>query len=262
MFLGAKLGGKPDIDVWSQRCKNSFGAGKDPPLRQCKWFFCPFCFASSGLITITFFQPKADVTPNPVTPFLAKLMDHIVAKWGRNNEKYCIGNLKDRSQLMHVDNAMLTIWARALMHNQNEDVTLDHPPSTKHFFGSISTSPRSKNSYPKGKALRGPRTRNLQTVPVLCPTYRLTILCPSYPLRSTQGTQVPFPKVPRDRWSRTQNPPLLHPALTSRSCGVNHNWWIPVTTLRFLLIPRKIGNPTDPRLANMPAARLAISLET
>jgi hypothetical protein len=60
-------------------------------------------------------------------------MQHIGAKWGRNDKKYWIGNLNDRSESMHIDNALLTIWRRALMHNQNQAVTKDHPPKTKHF---------------------------------------------------------------------------------------------------------------------------------
>jgi hypothetical protein len=42
-----------------------------------------------------FVQPKADVTPNPVVPFVAKIMENIVRKWSRNDKKYWIGNLKD-----------------------------------------------------------------------------------------------------------------------------------------------------------------------
>jgi hypothetical protein len=34
-------------------------------------------------------QPKANVSAKLV----AQLMEHIVAKWGRNDEKYWIGNL-------------------------------------------------------------------------------------------------------------------------------------------------------------------------
>jgi hypothetical protein len=41
------------------------------------------------------FQPKANVSPNPVTPKVAELMEHIVKIWGCNDEKYWIGNPKD-----------------------------------------------------------------------------------------------------------------------------------------------------------------------
>ncbi|PLW23469.1 hypothetical protein PCASD_13630 [Puccinia coronata f. sp. avenae] len=79
-------------------------------------------------------NPKADVTANPVAPKVAQLMQHIVAKWGRNDEKYWIGNLNDRTESMQISNDLFPIWGRALLHNQNPAVTLDHPPKTKQFI--------------------------------------------------------------------------------------------------------------------------------
>ncbi|PLW04749.1 hypothetical protein PCASD_26488 [Puccinia coronata f. sp. avenae] len=60
-------------------------------------------------------------------------MEYMVKTWGRNNEKYWIRNLKDQSNSMQITNNLFPIWARALLHNHNPEVTLDHPPATKHF---------------------------------------------------------------------------------------------------------------------------------
>jgi hypothetical protein len=60
-------------------------------------------------------------------------MQHIVATWGRNDKKYWIGNLDDQTKLMQISNNLFPIWGRALLHNQNPDITLDHPPKTKQF---------------------------------------------------------------------------------------------------------------------------------
>jgi hypothetical protein len=46
-------------------------------------------------MSVLIFQPKVDVSINPVAPFVANLMEHIVAKWGHDDEKYWIGNPKD-----------------------------------------------------------------------------------------------------------------------------------------------------------------------
>ncbi|PLW20714.1 hypothetical protein PCANC_07377 [Puccinia coronata f. sp. avenae] len=78
-------------------------------------------------------NPKANISPNPVTPKVAKLMQHIVAKWGRNDEKYWIGNLKDQTKSMQITQNLFPIWAQALLHNHNPEVSLDHPPATKAF---------------------------------------------------------------------------------------------------------------------------------
>ncbi|PLW29133.1 hypothetical protein PCASD_15996 [Puccinia coronata f. sp. avenae] len=78
-------------------------------------------------------NPKANVTLNPVAPKVAQLMQHIVAKWGRDDEKYWIGNLNDQTESMQISNNLFPIWGRALLHNQNPDITLDHPPKTKQF---------------------------------------------------------------------------------------------------------------------------------
>ncbi|PLW40512.1 hypothetical protein PCASD_08857 [Puccinia coronata f. sp. avenae] len=82
-------------------------------------------------LTLTFGPNELRI---PLEREMTRLLgNHIGAKWGRNDEKYWIGNLNDRSKSMHIDNALLTIWGRALMHNQNPAVTKDHPPKTKHF---------------------------------------------------------------------------------------------------------------------------------
>jgi hypothetical protein len=60
-------------------------------------------------------------------------MQHIVAKWGRNDEKYWIGNLKDQTESMQITQNLFPIWAQALLHNHNPEVALDHPPATKAF---------------------------------------------------------------------------------------------------------------------------------
>ena len=69
-------------------------------------------------------HPKADVLPNPVAPFVADIMEHIVSKWGHNDKKYWIGNRRDQSLSMHITNNLMTLWAWALMHKQNPAIDL------------------------------------------------------------------------------------------------------------------------------------------
>jgi hypothetical protein len=82
---------------------------------------------------VVLFQPKANMSANPVAPKVAQLMEHIVAKWGRNDKNYWIGNLNNQTESMEIRNDLFPIWAQALLHNQNPAVTLDWPHKTKRF---------------------------------------------------------------------------------------------------------------------------------
>jgi hypothetical protein len=135
-------------------------------------------------MSVLIFQPKADVSPNPVAPFVANLMEHIVAKWSRNNKKNWIGNPKDQSESMHIDNNLLTIWAWALMNNLNGAVDKDNPPTTKHFVWIKKHTPILTELVSKGK---GPETTK-DNKPPKSPTS-------------------PLPNLPLDTYPRDPSPP-------------------------------------------------------
>jgi hypothetical protein len=97
-----------------------------------------------------------------VVPFVAALIKHIVAKWGCDNKKYWIGNPNDQLEPMHIDNNLLTIWGRALMHNQNATVNKDNPPKTKHFVWIKKHTPTLTELLSKGK---GPKTTQDKELP-------------------------------------------------------------------------------------------------
>jgi hypothetical protein len=78
-------------------------------------------------------------------------MGNIVRKWGRNDEKDWIGNLKDQSLSMQISNNLFPIWARALMHDQNPEVTVNNPPNTKQFVWIKKHTPLLTELKSKGK---------------------------------------------------------------------------------------------------------------
>ncbi|KAH9460133.1 hypothetical protein Pst134EB_008333 [Puccinia striiformis f. sp. tritici] len=78
-------------------------------------------------------NPKAHISSNPHAPIVAQIVKRITEKFGRNNEELWMGHPEDPSKGMHMHNARLNTWARAIHHGHNPEIDPEHPPQTDDF---------------------------------------------------------------------------------------------------------------------------------
>ncbi|KAH9455303.1 hypothetical protein Pst134EA_022774 [Puccinia striiformis f. sp. tritici] len=78
-------------------------------------------------------NPKADTSTDPVTPVMAQIVERVVARYGRDKEQLWMGHPTDPTLSIQLFPERLKVWARAIVHGHNDQVTLDTPPECKSF---------------------------------------------------------------------------------------------------------------------------------